>query len=180
MTSNRLTRKLLFLVLSMAVLFCATAEARLYRLWGGQATVDVPPGLRLRSAGSNGYMILSMARGANPRVASLVLTRSLGSQENVDWTELIRHWRTSMELTPGLRALVPPHAVGDTFNVEFATGRGRGSARYKLRAIHRPRSNDMDLFNLHTVHLTVTPASAWGAPEVRGLLRAFRSVRVRK
>ena len=146
-------------------------EARLWKLWGGKATIDLPNGYVPKANGPYTYQIMAIS----PGVISIVISKVVGSAGRPDWAPIATAWKRSLAATKA-KVIIAPKGSGNFFDVEFS----QPPQNYtKKRIVNGPRTKD-DFRNLYDVTLIAIPSSAASSKVGKALLKSVRSFQVKR
>jgi hypothetical protein len=151
-------------------LICAPCQARVWQLWGGKASIDLPNGYIPKANGPFTYQVMAI----NPGVTSIVISKVVGSAGRPDWAPVASAWKRSLAAS-GARVVIAPRGSGNVFDVEYSQA---PQSYTKKRIINGPRKNG-DFRNLYDITFVAVPSSASSSVAGKALVKSLKSFKVK-
>ena len=152
----------------------STSHARIWQLWGGKASIDLPSTHKLQQDGPFTYRVMALKQGFDATVITLLINKLPGSAKVPDWSSLVYSWQQSIKMTKP-KVIIAPRGRGNVFEFEIAQ---LPMSHTKKMVIHGPRTKT-DPRNLYDVTLVAVPSSSIGSATGKALLKSFKTFKVK-
>jgi hypothetical protein len=162
------------LVFVLLISLANPCEARVWKLWGGKATIDLPNAYKLTAAGPYAYQVMALKSGFDPAVINITIAKLPGAARKPDWRPLVSTWQQHIKINKP-KVIIAPRGKGNFFDLEYAQ---LPNSHNKKRVIHGPRTKT-DTRNLYDITLIATPSKAISSGDGKALLKSVKSFKVK-